>query len=122
MKTLYLQDNMEEARFMSLYFARTPHSLHHVLDIEEANEVLRQNEDFDLLLIDVTVRHAREGSGLIQDLRIWGFRQTIVAVTCGESLQNRDLYLRSGADYVLQKPFRMVTLASLLQNIDPKNC
>src|SRR5688572_24374643 len=99
-KTLYMQDNMDDARFMSLYFARTSHSLHHVLDIEEAEQVLRDNSDFDLLMIDVTMRHGREGFGLIQSLRGWGFRQQIIAMTALDAPQDRDLCLRSGANHV----------------------
>ena len=56
---------MNDARFMSLYFATTLHSLHHVLDIKEAEAVLMHNSDFDLLLIDIMLRQGREGFSFI---------------------------------------------------------
>lgn len=118
MKSLYLEENMNDARFMSLYFATTSHSLHHVLDIKEAEEVLMHNKDFDLLLIDIMLRQGREGFSFIQSLRKRGFRQPIVAVTSLATEQDRETCLESGANHVLQKPFRITALVSLIQEID----
>lgn len=121
MRTLYLEDNMNDARFMSLYFATTAHSLHHVLNIEEAEDLLTHDQNFDLLLIDILLRQERTGFGFIQSLRTRGFQQPIVAVTALGTAYDRDMCMQSGASHVLQKPFRVTELVSLIQDIDAEN-
>jgi DNA-binding response OmpR family regulator len=118
MRTLYLEDNMNDARFMSLYFSTTAHTLHHVLDIAEAEELLAHDNDFDLMLIDIMLRQSHEGFSFIQSLRTRGFRQPIVAVTALATAKEHDMCLKSGANYVLQKPFRITVLVNLVQHIN----
>jgi CheY-like chemotaxis protein len=117
-RTLYLEDNMNDARFMSLYFATTTHSLHHVLNIQEAEELLAHDSNFDLMLIDIMIRQSREGFDFIQSLRTRGFLQPIVAVTALATDRDHDSCLQSGANHVLQKPFRITVLSNLIRDID----
>jgi CheY-like chemotaxis protein len=117
MKALYLEDNMNDARFMSLYFATTHHRLRHVLDIEEAEAVLAHESDFDLLMIDMMAGQGHDGFSFIKTLRAKGLEKAIVAVTSLVTPQDRDACLQNGVNHILQKPFRITLLAQLIQEI-----
>jgi uncharacterized protein (TIGR02266 family) len=113
-RLLVVEDNPHVARLiregMQAYQQRsrdlTTFQIQHVADGKEALDLLRQ-ESFDLLVIDIYLP-VMDGETLISTLRgdqRWK-QLPIIAVSAGAQ-EAKQVALRAGADFFLDKPFRL---------------
>jgi DNA-binding response OmpR family regulator len=112
MRILYLEDNPNDATLMARYIKTTPHELVVVATLDEAYAAVDQS--FDLILVDVMLGDERQGYTFAQRLRQRLYQQPMIAVTALGSAEDEALCAQLGFDYVLPKPFTIMTLASLI--------
>jgi two-component system copper resistance phosphate regulon response regulator CusR len=73
-------------------------------------------ESFDLMLLDVTLP-GRDGLQILSSLRDRGVQTPVLVLTARDSLRDRSIGLRSGADDYIVKPFALAELLTRIRTL-----
>ena len=88
-------------------------------DGDRTNEAVHKNR-YDLLLLDLNLAHT-DGVSLLKNLRPTKPRLPILALTSGTAVEDRVLWLQSGADDCMPKPFSMLELMARIEALLRRN-
>ncbi|MCL4551051.1 MAG: response regulator, partial [Bacteroidetes bacterium] len=88
---------------------------------ENAETALRKvsQEKFDLILMDINLRHGMDGIELTQAIReIPRYKKVpVVAVTAYAKSEDKEEFLSKGFSHYISKPFAPAELINLLKNV-----
>jgi len=87
---------------------------------EDAVDLYRLNNSYDLVFLDLTIRHGRDGFWTIEQIKNINPGQTVIAMT-GYSENIRTHYSHYGFIDLLSKPFTLQQVTSMLsKHLQPK--
>ncbi len=105
LKILLAEDNADLRRLMRIYLTRAGYEVHEAADGLEALDIL-QDTLIHLMIVDVMMPRM-DGNELVRTLRESNIFTPVLMVTARESLSDKQMGFRSGADDYLVKPVDM---------------
>ena len=120
-KILYVEDD----KYALDVVRRTLSKFYRLDSAENAETALRKvkQEKFDLILMDINLRHGMDGTELTQIIReIPHYKKVpVVAITAYAKNEDKEEFLSKGFSHYISKPFAPSDLISLLKNIGKWN-
>lgn len=120
-KILYIEDD----KYALDVVRRTLSKFYQLDSAENAEAALRKvnQEKFDLILMDINLRHGMDGIELTQIIREIPYykKVPVVAVTAYAKGEDKEEFLSKGFSHYISKPFAPSDLISLLKNIEKWN-
>ena len=117
MRIAYVEDNPTNLALVERVVSMGQHKITSYTEGEIAVQALTR-EKFDLILMDIELAGDISGLQVVKDLRAFGLRTPIVAVTAYAMLGDRDKCLEAGCDDYLPKPIPIMDLVQLLARYD----
>lgn len=114
MNVLYVEDNPNDAQLVKRFFGTTSHNLVVVNNLREAKQIVKE-EQIHMLLLDLILDSQQVGYDFANTLRENGYDFPIIAITALAGEDSAAACRDAGIDYVLSKPYSIVTLAETLQ-------
>src|SRR5262245_48429097 len=109
MRIAYVEDNPTNLALVERVVTIGQHKITSYTEGEVAVQALTR-EKFDLILMDIELAGDISGLQVVKNLRAFGLKTPIVAVTAYAMLGDRDKCLEDGCDDYLPKPIQTMEL------------
>jgi len=117
MRIAYVEDNPTNLALVERVVSMGQHKITSYTEGEIAVQALTR-EKFELILMDIELAGDISGLQVVRNLRSFGLKTPIVAVTAYAMLGDRDKCLEAGCDDYLPKPIPIMDLVQLLARYD----
>src|SRR5215813_353779 len=117
MRIAYVEDNPTNLALVERVVSMGQHKITSYTEGEIAVQALTR-EKFELILMDIELAGDISGLQVVRNLRSFGLKTPIVAVTAYAMLGDRDKCLEAGCDDYLPKPIPVLDLVQLLARYD----